>query len=336
MPLLEVRDLRTHFDTDEGVLRAVDGLSLSVERGEVLCLVGESGSGKTVACLSILGLVPSPPGRIVSGAIDFRADGADEPTDLVQASAGALQAIRGDRIAMVFQDPMTSLNPYLTVGVQLTEVLEIHRGLRGPAARKAVVAMLERVGLSGASSRLRDYPHQLSGGMRQRVMIAMALLCKPDLLIADEPTTALDVTVQAQILALLAEQTRDLGLGVIWITHDLGVVAKTADRVAVMYAGRIVERGPVDAVFAHPGHPYTEALLRSIPRLDVPHVGDRDLEALDGVPPSLVGDEALTGCPFRPRCARAVEICETAYPDERQLCDSDEHHGCCHLAEVRP
>ncbi|MBW2529669.1 MAG: ABC transporter ATP-binding protein [Deltaproteobacteria bacterium] len=333
VPLLEIRDLHTRFDTPDGPVRAVDGLSLSVERGEVLCLVGESGSGKTVACLSVLGLVPSPPGRVLAGSIAFRPQDDEEPLELTGASEAELRAVRGNRVAMVFQDPMTSLNPYLTVGAQLLEVLEVHRGLRGEPARDTVVAMLERVGIAGARRRLDDHPHQLSGGMRQRVMIAMALLCKPDLLIADEPTTALDVTVQAQILALLAEQTAKLDLGVIWITHDLGVVAAMADRVAVMYAGRIVERGPVEPIFDRPAHPYTEALLRSIPRLDQPGKRERPLDALGGLPPTLTGEPA--GCPFRPRCSRALDRCADEVPGEAVVGDPPDHFACCHLVEER-
>ena len=315
MPLLDVHDLRTHFFTEEGIVRAVDGVSLSVKRGEVLCVVGESGSGKSVASLSILGLVPDPPGRVVGGRILFRPD-EGEPEDLVTAAPDRLRAIRGKRIAMIFQDPMTSLNPYMRVGEQLLEVLEIHEDLRGPEATKRVVAMLDRVGIPAPDTRLHDHPHQMSGGMRQRVMIAMALLCEPDLLIADEPTTALDVTIQAQILDLIEERTRDMNTGVIFITHDLGVVAKMADRVAVMYAGRVVEHGTVDAIFHAPRHPYTAALQASIPRVD--QATDRHvLTTIPGLPPS---PNALPdGCPFHPRCAHAIEPCRERYPDEREV-----------------
>lgn len=315
MPLLEVNDLHTHFYTEEGIVRAVDGVSLSVSRGEVLCVVGESGSGKSVASLSILGLVPDPPGRIVGGEILFQpADGP--PEDLVTAEPARMRAIRGKRIAMIFQDPMTSLNPYLRVGDQLLEVLDLHEDLRGPAATKRVVAMLDRVGIPAPDTRLSDYPHQMSGGMRQRVMIAMALLCEPDLLIADEPTTALDVTIQAQILDLVEERTRDMDTGVIFITHDLGVVAKMADRVAVMYAGRVVEQGTVDAIFHAPRHPYTAALQASIPRVD--QATDRHvLTTIAGLPPS---PNALPdGCPFHPRCDHAIDACKARYPDEREV-----------------
>jgi ABC-type dipeptide/oligopeptide/nickel transport system ATPase component len=270
MPLLDVQDLAIHFRTEQGqVIRAVDGVSFHVDRGEVLCLVGESGSGKTVTSLSLLRLLPSPPARIVGGRVLYQDSRGGAAIDLAQAPEPALRRIRGNRIAMVFQDPMTSLNPYLTVGSQLSEVLEVHRGTSGAAAREAVVRVLHDVGLPAPAGRLRDYPHQLSGGMRQRVMIAMALLCEPDLLIADEPTTALDVTVQAQILRLVAERKAALGLGVLWITHDFGVVARLADRVAVMQSGRIVEHGPVEQMLRAPQHPYTAALLRAVPRLDV-------------------------------------------------------------------
>ena len=315
MPLLDVHDLRTHFFTEEGVVRAVDGVSFSVSRGEVLCVVGESGSGKSVASLSILGLVPDPPGRIVGGEILFQ-PGEAEPENLVSAKPDRLRAIRGKRIAMIFQDPMTSLNPYMRVGDQLLEVLAVHEDLKGPKATARVVAMLERVGIPAPDTRLHDYPHQMSGGMRQRVMIAMALLCEPDLLIADEPTTALDVTIQAQILDLIEERTRDMDTGVIFITHDLGVVAKMADRVAVMYAGRLVEEGTVDAIFQAPRHPYTAALRASIPRVD--QATDRHvLTTIPGLPPS---PNALPGgCPFHPRCAHAIDLCKERYPDTREV-----------------
>ena len=268
MAMLEVEGLRTHFFTEAGEVRAVDGVDFVIDRGEVLCLVGESGSGKTVAALSVLGLVPSPPGRVVAGKIIYRDSRGGDGIDLARASEKALRRVRGNRIAMVFQDPMTSLNPYLRIGTQLTEVLEVHRAERGAKARETVVSVLREVGIAAPEDRLRSHPHQLSGGMRQRVMIAMALLCQPDLLIADEPTTALDVTVQAQIMELVAERKQELGLGVLWITHDLGVVARMADRVAVMTKGRIVEQGPVRELFARPKHPYTQALLKAVPRLD--------------------------------------------------------------------
>jgi peptide/nickel transport system ATP-binding protein/oligopeptide transport system ATP-binding protein len=312
MTLLDVRDLKTHFFTEEGVVRAVDGVSFSVAKGEVLGIVGESGSGKTIASLSILGLVPDPPGRIVGGQILFGEGEARE--DLRKASPERMRAIRGDRIAMVFQDPMTSLNPYLTVGQQLAEVLDIHQGVRGKEADDRCAAMLADVGIPAPRSRLSDYPHQLSGGMRQRVMIAMALLCQPALLIADEPTTALDVTIQAQILTLIEERKDELGLAVILITHDLGVVARMADRVAVMYSGKIVEQGSASAVFGRCLHPYTRALLRSVPRVDVER--GSELAAIRGMPPLLTALPA--GCPFHPRCDHAVDRCKSELPAERR------------------
>jgi len=327
MALLEVDDLQTHFFTEEGVVKAVDGVSFRVDRGEVVCLVGESGSGKSVTSLSLLGLVPSPPGRIVGGSIRFQNGETSE--DLVKASEARMRSIRGDRIAMIFQDPMTSLNPYMRIGRQLAEVLEVHQDLRGDAARKRCLEMLEAVGIPGAASRLDDHPHQLSGGMRQRVMIAMALLCAPDLLIADEPTTALDVTIQAQILELIEERKNEMGVGVLFITHDLGVVAKMADRVAVMYAGRLVEQGSVDAIFEQPQHPYTEALLRSIPRIDTGGGRDR-LEAIDGLPPSPAN--LPPGCPFHPRCRYAVDPCRETFPDRRRFdLDGHPHEAACHV-----
>ncbi len=310
--LLEVKDLRTHFFTEEGVVRAVDGISFGVDRGEVLGIVGESGSGKSVTSLSILRLVPDPPGRIVGGQILLRA-GDGGPEDLVKVSEARMERIRGDRIAMVFQDPMTSLNPYLRVGEQLSEVLTLHKGMGRAEARRRSVEMLSAVGIPAAASRVDDYPHQLSGGMRQRVMIAMALLCDPDLLIADEPTTALDVTIQAQILDLIRERKDAKGLAVILITHDLGVVAKMADRVAVMYAGRIVEEGPASAIFHRARHPYTIGLARSVPRLDGARGGR--LVPIPGMPPSLARLPA--GCPFHPRCAHAAPACRSAMPEIR-------------------
>ncbi len=336
MALLSVHNLQTHFFTEAGVVPAVDEVSFAVDRGEVLSIVGESGSGKSVACLSILGLVPDPPGRIVGGEILFRSRDGDEPEDLLEVSKRRLQQIRGDRIAMVFQDPMTSLNPYLTVGTQLVEVLEVHQGLTGTAARRQVVEMLGEVGLPAPERRLRDYPHQLSGGMCQRVMIAMALLCQPDVLIADEPTTALDVTIQAQILALIDERKRSMGLAVLLITHDLGVVAKMADRVAVMVAGRVVEQGSVDAVFRRPQHPYTLALLRSIPRIDDPR-GRRALAAIEGLPPAT--GALPSGCPFHPRCDLAIPECAERRPADRELevtldGHTTPHRVACHLEDL--
>jgi oligopeptide/dipeptide ABC transporter ATP-binding protein len=338
--LLEVQDLKTHFFTEEGVVKAVDGISFTIDKGEILGIVGESGSGKSVASLSILKLIPDPPGRIVSGKILFKTSADKEPEDLVQASERRMQQIRGDRIAMIFQDPMTSLNPYLKVSDQLVEVLELHKDMGGRQARERGIEMMKAVGIPAAAARFDDYPHQLSGGMRQRVMIAMALLCEPDVLIADEPTTALDVTIQAQILELIRERKEALGAGVILITHDLGVVAQMADRVCVMYAGRIVEEGPVDAIFGDPRHPYTIGLARSIPRLDDART-DR-LVPIPGMPPSLA--KLPPGCPFHPRCENAIAICKKEYPAQRTITAAAEaqaggrsagsHSVRCHVEDV--
>ena len=302
--VLEVRDLRTFFRTDGHVVKAVDGVSFTVRRGETLGLVGESGSGKSVACLSALRLLPSPPAFHPSGQILYRGH------DLLAAPERELERLRGDRLAMIFQDPMTSLNPYLTVARQLTEVLEVHKAAPPAVARRAAIAMLERVGIPDAGRRIDQYPHQFSGGMRQRVMIAMALLCEPEVLFADEPTTALDVTIQAQILELIAELQAALGTAVVLVTHDLGVVAGTADRVAVMYAGRIVEEGTTAEVFANPLHPYTRGLLASLPRIDTPPRGR--LEAIPGLPPDL--GHLPPGCPFHPRCGLVSDRCRQERP----------------------
>jgi oligopeptide/dipeptide ABC transporter ATP-binding protein len=310
-PLLRIRDLRTYFRTDDGVVKAVDGVSFDLRAGETLGIVGESGSGKSVASLSLLKLVPQPPGYFPSGEIHFAG------RDLMQTTEADMRRLRGNRLAMIFQDPMTSLNPYLTIERQLTEVLELHRGQSRRQARAGALQMLVRVGIPDPERRLCAFPHELSGGMRQRVMIAMALLCEPQLLIADEPTTALDVTIQAQILTLIKKLQAELGTSVILITHDLGVVAGMADRVAVMYAGRIVETGPVEQIFAHPRHPYTRGLLRSVPRLD--GAPDEALAPIAGLPPDL---SALPpGCPFRPRCDRAQERCAREYPPALHLPD---------------
>ena len=320
--VLEVRDLRTHFHTDDGVVKAVDGVSLTVGRGETLGIVGESGSGKSVACLSALRLVPTPPAVHPTGAIYFGG------RDLLALPERELQQLRGNRLAMIFQDPLTALNPYLTVARQLTEVLEVHQGAKQAAARQAAIEMLARVGIPDAVRRIDQYPHQFSGGMRQRVMIAMALLCGPELLFADEPTTALDVTIQAQILGLMKELQSTLGTAVVLITHDLGVVAGTTDRVAVMYAGRIVEEGTTAEVFANPLHPYTRGLLASMPRIDTPL--QNRLEAIAGLPPDL--GHLPGGCPFHPRCSLASDRCRRDYPEP--VVASPTHRAVCWEADA--
>jgi oligopeptide/dipeptide ABC transporter ATP-binding protein len=299
--LLEVKNLQTHFQTRAGVVRAVDGVSFQLERGELLGLVGESGCGKSVTALSIMRLV-APPGRVVGGEVLF--DGED----LLKLSESKMRAIRGDDVAMIFQDPMTSLNPVFKVGEQIAEALRLHRGMNRKQAREAAVAAMREVSIPDPERRADDYPHQLSGGMRQRVMIAMALACDPKLLIADEPTTALDVTIQAQILELLNELRRTRELAVLLITHDLGVVAEVADRVAVMYTGRIVEQSPVEELFARPKHPYTEGLLRSVPKLTTAEVGKVErLQSIEGVVPKLT--QLPTGCHFAPRCPHRMPRC---------------------------
>ncbi len=303
-PILQVENLGVHFKTDDGLVKAVDGVSFSIERGETLGIVGESGSGKSVTNLAIMGLVPKPPGLIASGTAKFGDD------DLLSLSESKLASIRGRRIAMIFQDPMTSLNPYLTVAQQLTEMTRLHLGHSRRQALEHAIAMLDRVGIPSPGERIFSYPHQFSGGMRQRVMIAMALSCSPDLLIADEPTTALDVTIQAQILDLMKEIQQDLGTAIILITHDLGVVASICDRVNVMYAGRFVEEATVDALFANPLHPYTLGLLESIPRID--SASDIELSPIEGQPPDLT--ELGEGCAFCERCRFAIERCESEHP----------------------
>ena len=298
MSLLNVTNLRTSFHTRNGIVRAVDGVSFSIEKGETLGIVGESGSGKSVTCYSIMGLVPQPPGRIEGGQALF--DGAD----LLALKDAELNRIRGKRIAMIFQDPMTSLNPYLRIEEQLIEPLLIHEHTPRAEAVKRAVKALEEVGVPDAARRIRSYPHEFSGGMRQRVMIAMALITRPELLIADEPTTALDVTVQAQILELITKMQRELGMAVIWVTHDLGVVAGFCQRVLVMYAGRIVESGPTARLYAQPQHPYNRALQKSIPALQSKGT---ELYTIPGMPPDL--SKPVAGCAFAPRCEFAEEVC---------------------------
>jgi peptide/nickel transport system ATP-binding protein len=307
-PLLEIEGLKTHFFTRDGVVRAVDGVSFSVAPGETLAVVGESGCGKSVTSLSILRLIPSPPGRIVEGSIKF------EGKDLLALSERAMRDIRGNEISMIFQEPMTSLNPVITIGRQIAETLMVHRGLDAEAAQARAIEMLRLVGIPEPAQRITQYPHEFSGGMRQRVMIAMALACHPKLLIADEPTTALDVTVQAQILDLMRELKAKTGTSIILITHSLGVVAEMAQRVVVMYGGRKVEEGPVEALFRKPRHPYTRALLGSMPRLgsSLRGNGRGRLSEIEGVVPSL--KEAIEGCIFAPRCKHAMEHCRQSYP----------------------
>ena len=306
-PLLEVRDLHTQFLTSDGLIRAVDGVSFTIEKGEVLGLVGESGCGKSVTSLSILGLVPDPPGRIVRGEVLLRGE------NLLKLPEARLRRIRGNEISMVFQDPLASLNPYITVGRQIDEVLELHRDMSRAQSRHQTVQLLGMVGLSDAAKWSDSYPHELSGGMRQRVAIAMALACRPTLLIADEPTSALDVTIQSQILELIDALRAKSRTSVLLISHDLGVVAGIADRVAVMYAGRVIEAAPAEVLFANPQHPYTRGLLRTIPRLD--GVGTPD--PIPGRPPNPL--TLPGGCPFRPRCGLVHEPCGGAFPPETNL-----------------
>ncbi|OGG50514.1 MAG: peptide ABC transporter ATP-binding protein [Candidatus Handelsmanbacteria bacterium RIFCSPLOWO2_12_FULL_64_10] len=302
-PLLKVEGLRTYFQTDDGLAKAVDGVSFDLRKGETLGLVGESGCGKSATALSILRLIPEPPGEIAGGAVLFRG------RDLFGLSKEEMRGVRGNDIAMIFQEPMTSLNPAFTCGDQIDEAVMLHQGLGRAAARERTVEMLRRVGIPDPVRRADEYPHRLSGGMRQRVMIGMALSCNPDLLIADEPTTALDVTIQAQILELLERLQQELGMAVLMITHDLGVIAGVADRVAVMYAGKIVEMGQVEEIFAAPGHPYTRGLLASIPKL----TGAQDrLRVIPGAVPDAT--RFPEGCRFHPRCSHADALCREQAP----------------------
>jgi peptide/nickel transport system ATP-binding protein len=321
--LLDIRGLRTYFASDDGWVRAVDGVDLAIDRGETVGVVGESGCGKTVTALSILKLIAMPPGRIVAGEILWRG------RDLVPLRADAMRAIRSKEIAIVFQEPMTSLNPVYTIGDQIAEVVRLHEKLGRSAAMEKAVEMLRLVHIPNAERRIKDYPHQFSGGMRQRVMIAMALACDPQLLIADEPTTALDVTIQAQVLELLAELKSRLGMAMMLITHAMGVVAETAQRVLVMYAGQAIEEAPVGALFASPKHPYTQALIRSIPRIDTAATRKPRLEAIAGVVPSLV--DPPPGCRFAPRCPFAQAACVAAPPALRSVAPG--HKVACVLYE---
>ena len=302
--LLEVRDLATHFDTDDGVVKAVDGISYHLEEGEILGIVGESGCGKSVSALSIMRLVPDPPGKIVRGEVMF--DGQD----LLKLSGRDMRRVRGNRIGMIFQEPMTSLNPVLTIGRQLTETLQLHLKMSSTRALSRAGELLTMVGIPDPDQRLSSYPHQLSGGMRQRVMIAMAISCNPRLIIADEPTTALDVTIQAQILELMQSLSREIGTALIIITHNLGVVARYAVRVLVMYAGNIIESGSSREIYGDPRHPYTLGLLRSVPRLDEP--SGTKLQPIEGLPPDLT--TLSVGCSFAPRCRYAIDKCTKEAP----------------------
>ena len=316
-PLLEIKDLSVRFDTDEGVVHAVNGVSLKIEEGETVAIVGESGSGKSVTVLSTLKLIPIPPGKIAGGSAEFFG------RDLLKMESDEINQIRGSQIGMIFQDPLSSLNPVLSIGKQLTEAMMLHLKFSQEEANERAAELLEMVGIPKAKERLNDYPHQFSGGMRQRVMIAMALSCNPQILIADEPTTALDVTIQAQFIELVKELRKELGLAIIWITHDLGIVANLAKRVVVMYGGYFVEEAPVKELYANPRHPYTLGLLKSLPRLDAKE--HYRLLSIDGIPPVLY--EEPQACPFAPRCEFAVEHCrnenptlESVGPDHRIAC----------------
>lgn len=297
--MLEVKGLETRFFTQDGVVKAVNGISYTLDESETLAIVGESGCGKSVGVMSLMRLIPEPPGKITSGEAIFNG------RDLLKMNKEAIRQVRGKEIAMVFQDPMTSLNPVLTIGRQITEALELHMGMDKNQSKQRAIELLEMVNIPGAEGRIGDYPHQFSGGMRQRVMIAMALSCMPQILIADEPTTALDVTIQAQIVELVKRLRDELGMAIIWITHDLGVVAGLAERVIVMYSGFIVEEAKVKDLYAHPSHPYTLGLLGSLPRVDM--LRDERLVSIEGMPPDLIA--LPEGCPFAARCTFAVDRC---------------------------
>ena len=309
--LLQIKGLKTWFDTDDGLVHAVDGVDLAISRGETVSVVGESGCGKTVTALSVLKLIAMPPGRIVDGQILWQG------RDLVPLDAGEMNRIRASEIAIVFQEPMTSLNPVYTIGNQIAEVIELHQGLSRRSALDRAIEMLSLVQIPNPKRRIGDYPHHFSGGMRQRVMITMALSCNPKLLIADEPTTALDVTIQAQILDLLQDMKSRFGMSIMLITHAMGVVAEVAQRVAVMYAGKVVEEAPVARLFANPRHPYTQGLIRSIPRIDLAAERKKRLETIAGVVPKLIDPPA--GCRFAPRCRFAVDECRLAQPELREI-----------------
>jgi oligopeptide transport system ATP-binding protein len=310
--LLDVRDLRVEFRTRDGVVQAVNGVSYSVAAGETLAVLGESGSGKSVTAQAVMGILDSPPGRITGGQVLFHGE------DLLQMGREDRRRVRGARMAMIFQDALSSLNPVLTVGFQLAEMYRVHRGVPRKEARAKAVELMQRVNIPAAEARASDFPHQFSGGMRQRIMIAMAMALEPDLIIADEPTTALDVTVQAQVMDLLADLQREFHMGLILITHDLGVVADVADKIAVMYAGRIVEEAPVRELYARPAHPYTRCLLDSIPRVDVK---GEELYAIKGLPPNLLN--IPKACTFHPRCPRVQDICRVDEPPLHEVTEDD-------------
>lgn len=322
-PLLEIQDLEVAFFTKDGVVRAVNGISYSLETGDTLGLVGESGCGKSVSTLAMLRLIPEPPGRIMGGRVLL------EGRDLLQLPAHRMHEIRGRQIAMIFQDPMTSLNPVMTIGNQIAEAMEVNLGLSHSQAMTRAAELLERVGIPNADERLKDYPHQFSGGMRQRVMIAMAISCQPKLLIADEPTTALDVTIQAQIVDLVKDLQRELGMAVIWITHDLGVIARLARKINVMYAGYIVEMGPIKPIFKKPLHPYTMGLLSSLPSLDLT---DQDLNYIEGSPPDMI--RLPEGCAFWPRCPYRTEQCAVERPPLVTI-EQDRRAACWNIEAVQ-
>ncbi len=323
MPLLDIQGLKTHFKTDDGWLHAVDGVDISIDAGETVCVVGESGCGKSVTAKTVMKLVDMPPGKIVAGRVLWQG------RDLVPLSAGEMQKIRAKEIAIIFQEPMTSLNPVYTVGEQIAESLRLHEGLGKRAAMDRAVEMLAKVRIPTPERRVRDYPHQFSGGMRQRVMIAIALACNPKLLIADEPTTALDVTIQAQILDLMQDLKAEFGTAVMLITHAMGVVAEVAQRVVVMYAGKVVEEAPVRELFGAPRHPYTQGLIRSIPRIDTAATHKVRLEAIPGTVPKLI--EPAEGCRFAARCKHARPACSEATPPLREIAAS--HKVACFRAE---
>jgi len=316
--ILSVDGLQTYFKTDDGVVKAVDGVTFSLRKGETLGIVGESGCGKSVTNLSIMRLIPSPPGKTGGGTVIFNGE------DVLKKPENELRQIRGNSISMIFQDPMTSLNPFLKISTQMVETIRLHQGVDKKEARQKSIELLRMVGIPNPEKRIDNYPHQFSGGMRQRVMIAMALSCEAQILIADEPTTALDVTIQAQILELIKELADKFGTAVILITHDLGVVAGMCDKVCVMYAGRVVEQASTEELFAEPKHPYTVGLIRSVPRLD--QKGRTKLYSIDGQPPNLINLPEC--CPFHPRCGKAMDICKTRYPGLFPLGDGSRTVSC--------